>query len=448
MEVKKQMYGITLPIAGVIILASAFFAPAVLAQPELTATDEDTTVTATEDEVKIDKEENKKDYKVTKNTDWKVNGSTEETDFTVAGLHLMAGMSPLVADDSGSDVFAFGQTVTVVDAVMGDLFSAANAVTIEGPVAGSARIAGNYIEIDDNVGRNVVALGNSIRLTENGMVGGHMNAAGATIQIDGEVMGKLAISGDTVFLNGTFNDEISIEANSVVIGDNAVFMGEAEVKGPNAPQISKVAEGGDMVTYTYQEFDQSEKGTYTKKYDSAFFNPGARMGRWLMSFLFFGIIGLLSILVAPKWMTKVTDVMTEHAGMSWMKGALLFFVAPIVGVILMMTLIGIPLSLMLMFAYWLLLLFGRIVAGYMLGRLILSRDKVEDERSYMLLSFVIGFAILSILYYIPVIGGLIGLLAAIWGVGAITHYCCMKLAEKKAKKAKANKKGGTAKKKK
>lgn len=479
MEVKKQMLKLTLPFAGFIVLISAFFAPTVLAQPEVTIEGDDSTVTVSAERVEIDAtgEEATDGEEAAEDADAADEDADEEgslieihdvdadgqkgeefnsvsdflsgpavtvyeetqdkTDFSVAGIRLTAGNAISAGDETGADVFAFGNSVSVDSMVAGDLFSAGNSVTVSAPVTGSARLAGNIMSVNNEVGGNLITLGNQVTIGSEAVVYGHYNSAAAAVVVDGTIMGKAAFAGETVIINGTIEGPVSIEANSVTFGNNAVLNGAVEVKGPNKPSINEGVSGQENVTYTYKDFnertDKWERGANT--YGTGFFNPGARIGRWLVSFLFFGVVGLICILVGPKYMEKVSTLMTREAGMSWMKGGLYFFVIPTAAFLLLFTIIGIPISLLGMFAYWILLLFGRLVAGLMLGKLIITEKQVKEEKNRTLLAFLVGYLLLSVLYYIPVVGGLIGLLASVWGVGAVIQSWCNCRTEKKNKGA-------------
>jgi hypothetical protein len=88
----------------------------------------------------------------------------------------------------------------------------------------------------------------------------------------------------------------------------------------------------------------------------------------------------------------------------------------IIGVILMVTVVGFPTAVL----GWLFVIAGTMLAGLVvslaLGRLILGKTSLGDNR-YAL--FIIGFVILNILYLIPFLGGLVKFVVVCLGFGAI-----------------------------
>ena len=90
--------------------------------------------------------------------------------------------------------------------------------------------------------------------------------------------------------------------------------------------------------------------------------------------------------------------------------------AVILGVILFVTVVGIPIAVL----GWLFVIAGTMLAGLVvslaLGRLIAGKTGLGNN-VYAL--FVIGFVILNILYLIPILGGLVQFVVTCLGFGAI-----------------------------
>jgi uncharacterized membrane protein len=80
---------------------------------------------------------------------------------------------------------------------------------------------------------------------------------------------------------------------------------------------------------------------------------------------------------------------------------------------LTISILGIPLAIILVIAATLIVMLSGPVAGYYLGRMMLTKSK--NPVDIMLL----GAAVLIVLYYLPIIGFLAGLLGLWLGSGAI-----------------------------
>jgi hypothetical protein len=94
-------------------------------------------------------------------------------------------------------------------------------------------------------------------------------------------------------------------------------------------------------------------------------------------------------------------------------GALVFFLLPIVAVLLLVIVVALPLGLFILLALGLLYTVGYVAGAHAIGRRIV---KAPTSR---FLAFFAGWAILRVLGLIPVVGGLAWMLASILGLGVL-----------------------------
>jgi hypothetical protein len=83
----------------------------------------------------------------------------------------------------------------------------------------------------------------------------------------------------------------------------------------------------------------------------------------------------------------------------------------VIAIVACITVIGLPLGIVLLLLILPLYAMGYLSAALVVGRLI--------RRQARILAFVIGLVILQLLTLIPFVGGLVGLLATIFGLGAL-----------------------------
>jgi hypothetical protein len=81
-------------------------------------------------------------------------------------------------------------------------------------------------------------------------------------------------------------------------------------------------------------------------------------------------------------------------------------------VFLLVTVVGIPLGLFVLFALGLIYTLGYTVATHGVGRLVM-------RSSSRYVAFLIGLVILRGLALIPILGGVLWLLASVWGLGLL-----------------------------
>ena len=104
----------------------------------------------------------------------------------------------------------------------------------------------------------------------------------------------------------------------------------------------------------------------------------------------------------------------ENLGPSIGWGLLAFFGLPILAIIALVTIVGIPLGLGVLAALALIYTLGYSATAWIIGRRILR------PATPWVLAFLLGWGILRLLALIPIVGGLIWFAAVVFGLGALT----------------------------
>jgi ABC-type xylose transport system permease subunit len=94
-------------------------------------------------------------------------------------------------------------------------------------------------------------------------------------------------------------------------------------------------------------------------------------------------------------------------------GLLAFFAIPIVAVILLVTILGLPLGVLLLLALAPIYALGYTTSAWALGRRILGAS------GNRFVAFIAGLAILRVLALIPILGGLLWFAATVFGLGLL-----------------------------
>jgi hypothetical protein len=132
------------------------------------------------------------------------------------------------------------------------------------------------------------------------------------------------------------------------------------------------------------------------------------------------VFGLLLVAIAPRQAASAAAAMTDDPGWSILSAAIAFIGIPILAIIALVTVIGVPLGLgVLVFLLPALWFVGYLVGGLMLGTLIYSRAG-EGVRSNRYLAVTTGLGVLQFIVLVPFLGILIAVLMALWGAGAVT----------------------------
>ena len=216
-------------------------------------------------------------------------------------------------------------------------------------------------------------------------------------------------------VEGTVREDLFVmngdtEISGTVNGDVVVFNGDVTVR-------SGAEIGGDLVTQSTPQVEDGAtiRGSQTNIATKFDYDVGAFAGRfvwWLGYTVSVLILGLLLLAFAPHLDEAVVETIRARLGSSIGWGVALFFLLPIAAILLLVTVVGIPLGLFVMLALALIYTIGYAVATHGVGRLVM-------RSSSRYVAFLIGLVILRALALIPVVGGLLWLLASVWGLGLL-----------------------------
>jgi len=365
-----------------------------------------------------------------------------------------SGDDVAVSSDSSGNVFGAGQDISIsaagYDKIDNELFLAgmnlsANDVDIDGCafiagnsltikdsyIGGSLFTAGANISIDSSVKNNVWAAGSTIVVSDNTTAKG-INIAGANITVAGEYEGA-TLCGDTVSFNGKVDGDLNIEAEHVTIGEDAEVTGTLTVTSYVEPEIASGASVDDYKFVEMKKDENDEKvsaGAVGKAATGAVFL--AKIGKIIKNILKYAVLALLFAFVFSKNLTDAYDYSKNKPGEFWGFGALALICAPVVAIILCVTVVGLPVAGVSMTIYALALSVSRVFAFASLVReLIFTRTK---SRLHPILETELAVLPAAIIKAIPLVGGLVGFACAIYTIGYIVLAVAKAVSERNTKK--------------
>jgi cytoskeletal protein CcmA (bactofilin family) len=318
----------------------------------------------------------------------------------------IAGSNVVVSQDVPGDLVAAGRMVVVKGKVVQDALVAGGRVEIAGDVGDVLRVAGGTVTVGGDVGGYVVAGGGTVDLLPAGTVeNGLFITAGQAI-VDGRVNGPLEIRGGEALINGTVEGDVKVYAGKVSLGEHAVLKQDLQYTSKGE---AKVAPGAQVL------------GSMRRLEE-----PGGRSGRGMALVptlaSFFGLIvaGLAVVLVFPRFARAVTTESLAHFGRDFLVGGGVLILVPVVAVLLVVSLVGLPLGLIGGFAYVTLLLISRICAGLVLGTLVWRLVRKEKKAGVDWKTAVVGLALLPAIAWIPILGWAAWLALILVALGSVS----------------------------
>ncbi len=228
---------------------------------------------------------------------------------------------------------------------------------------------------------------------------------GGDVLIEGTVRHNVLVIDGDAFVSGTVGRNVtSIEGDVILLAPAVVH---------NVRTISGDLERANGATVTGRIRDQASLSIG----GFGFFLFTA----YLWAAATFGLIigGLIFAAIGGRQLTRAALAMTGEAVNTIVGAVILWVGVPILTLVIMFTLVGIPLG-MLILTFFLPTLFalGYITAGARLGGAILGRFGREPGNR-PLAATALGVLILQIAFVVPLLGWLVALIAGIWGGGAL-----------------------------
>jgi hypothetical protein len=143
----------------------------------------------------------------------------------------------------------------------------------------------------------------------------------------------------------------------------------------------------------------------------------------LFELLLCAVVLFLAVFVAPERVGRMAEVLEDRWPASLGYGVLGLLGLIVAIVILAITFIGIPVAILLGLAAWVLGLMGIAAALSILGRKIATGAGLTTEPPTLLGATVIGFLVVAVIRFIPVLGDIVWCILTLmgWGVVLITR---------------------------
>jgi hypothetical protein len=218
--------------------------------------------------------------------------------------------------------------------------------------------------------------------------------------VDGTVNGSLTAFDAPVTISGRVNGDV------VVFNGGVELASGANVTGDVVSQKDPIVASGATIGGTTRRVQT--------KVDWEGFGWVGRLAWWLAVSFSTLLIGLALLWLIGRGATGVVDTGRSRIGPSIGFGLLAFFGLPILAIIALVTIVGIPLGLGVLAALALIYTLGYSASAWIIGRRILRTG------TPWVVAFLLGWGILRVLALIPIISGLIWFAAVVFGLGALT----------------------------
>ena len=233
---------------------------------------------------------------------------------------------------------------------------------------------------------------------------------------EGEQVGDLVVFHGSATVDGTVNGSLTafdapVTISGRVNGDVVVFNGRVELA-ESATVTGDVVSRSEPIVAQGATIEGETRRIQTNfNWDG--FGWAGKLAWWLAVSVSTLVVGLVLLWLLGRGAPRIVEAGWTGIGPSIGWGLLAFFGLPLLGIIALVTLVGIPLGLGVLAALGLIYALGYAAAAWILGR------RIVREPTAWILAFLAGWAILRVLALVPILGGLVGWAAAVFGLGAL-----------------------------
>ncbi|MDH3656219.1 MAG: zf-HC2 domain-containing protein [Myxococcales bacterium] len=321
---------------------------------------------------------------------------------------FLAGKTAIVAGVVDGDVFAAAERVEITGTVRGNVYSAGETVTIAGAVSGNVHAAGKNVEVDTKIGGSGFLAGQNIIVTEGSDLvrGGYF--AGESVRSKGRVGRDLIFAAETMDVNGSVERNVRGYGSQVTVSTTGSVGGDLHVTVPSQDAV-EVDDGATVGGVTIIDIDKKEERR-------AFLYPGFYFGV-LAKALAMLLMGLVLVTLFPSLRPPAPESSKEVLRDMGL-GFVALIATPVVMLIIALTLIGIPVSIVLGVVYAVLLFLSTLVVAYFAAQ----RLPAADSRRRLVLNTGVSLLVILFVVAIPFVGPGLNFLVHIFGMGCLVVH--------------------------
>jgi cytoskeletal protein CcmA (bactofilin family) len=324
-----------------------------------------------------------------------------QDDVYMAGPHLH------VDNEVSGDLIAAAGTLALARPVGRDAMLAGGTLDVRAPVGDDLRAAGGSVTVSAAVGDDAIVAGGRVHLASTGTVGGRAWLAGREVVIDGRIAGELRAAGGTLALAGAVGGDVELAAETIELRPGAHIAGNLVYRSPNQARIAPGARvDGDVRQIALE---------------APSVGPAVHAAGRVLALAALAITGIVLYLLFPRFALAAARTLRATPWRALGLGFASLVAVPVLAVLLLASVVGIPLALALLAAYLILLLAGFLVGVLSLGELGLSHlaPTRSHSRAGLVAALILALAVLWLLRQIPVLGGLLTFLILLFGTGAL-----------------------------
>lgn len=328
--------------------------------------------------------------------------------------YINAGDTVDVASDVRGDVIVAGSDVIFSGNADGDVLMGAANARINGNSGGDVRAAAGSVSVGGTVAKNVTVAGGNIVIEEGSAISGNLHAAGGRVEIRGNVQGNVTVYASEIVFSGRIGGNADFNANNITVRQDASIAGNLTYAS-NAELVPAKGVVAGTVTRVPME-------TPTDNYAAT--AKAATAGVVIWQFLALLVIVLLLERFFARQVRELAAPITSSEIWGRIATGFLWLVLnPILIAVAIISIIGLPLALVILFFYIVLIIIAYAITPILLGALANRKLKLYaggDKDIWK--DFILGYVLMQIIALVPILGGLFIFFLFLFAFGRVGKY--------------------------
>ncbi|MGN1327762.1 MAG: hypothetical protein ACI4VQ_06800 [Clostridia bacterium] len=343
--------------------------------------------------------------------------------YATEDVALLSEGEPVTTNYENVEVEIGTEPITSVNE--GDLYLFEDSVNITSPVSGNVFVMAQEVTINSVIDGNVFIFADKVNIATKAYVYSDVFICANEITIDGyaydvyavsesfdltssaRIIRDLKVATNSLKLSGTVKRNADLTFNTVDVDEALASIGGNLTYSSSSETIPESIVSGEI---SFSQEEVVENTTTAKDYIED-----------VLTVLVVALIVILIVIYAmPKFAQKEVNIVENKALISFGYGALALILIPLACFILFCTVIGIIPALAILFAYIFVLFISSAIVSLPLGRMICKKLGKDTKGMNILISMALVLVIWA-LEQIPVIGSIVALLVAIFGLGILVY---------------------------
>ena len=305
------------------------------------------------------------------------------------------------------DAYLSAGDISIDGHIHGDLLAFGGNINVSGTIDGNIRVICGQFSLSGHVGKNVTLIAGSVNCSAFSTIAGNSTLVAASTELAGTINQDSRVLSSNLRVSGTLNN-VEAYVGQLRLTSRAEVLGQLEYSGQVPGSIDPQARIHGPIVHHPSITQQVFEGKWLEG-----LLIGSKIAALLMNLAFSFVIGVILIKIYPERLHEMKKILSHNPWQALGAGVLLLILFPLVALLLLITILGIPFALAIIALNVLSFYAAKCVPILFLTDKLPSWIKLPR-----LLCFFLGLFIYFVLGYVPILGTILTFTGLLFGLGA------------------------------